>query len=243
MWEIVWISFLSGMATPLGGWIVLRFRRLSERLLGFFLGLAAGIMMTVVLTELMPASLRAGGGELFVVGAASGWLLMQLLRSLLNAGMGQQLAQHEKAAFLQMGWFIALAIALHDMPEGLAIGAGNAVHRDIGVIIALAIALHNIPEGMSIAVPLRLAGVKGLKILWVTFLAGITTPLGTILSLGLLTISPAFISLSLAFASGAMAYVVAQSILPEALHAHKGAAVAGIVAGTAVMVVLAAVHH
>lgn len=242
MWEIVGISFLSGMATPIGGWIVLRFRRLSEKWLGFFLGLATGIMLTVVFTELMPASLLSGGRELFVSGALSGWLMMHALRKLLNAGMKRQTTQQGKAAFLQMGWFITLAIALHDMPEGLAIGAGDAVHPDVGMVIALAIALHNIPEGMSIAIPLRLAGVQGWKILWITFLAGITTPLGTILSVGLLSISSAFISMSLAFASGAMAYVVAQSILPEALHAHKGAAMTGIAAGTAVIALLAGMH-
>lgn len=243
MGEIVWISFLSGMATPLGGWIVLGFHRLSERMLALFLGLATGIMAIVVLTELMPASIQAGSREGFVLGAVCGWIFMAVLRRVFHSAMANTGLNGEKAAFLQMGGFIALAIALHDLPEGLAIGAGDKVNPGIGVAIALAIALHNIPEGMSIAVPLRLAGVRGWQVIWVTFLAGLTTPLGTVISLWLFSVSDAFVSLSLAFAGGAMAYVVSRDILPEALLADKFFACLGAFAGTAVMIGLSALQR
>lgn len=243
MWEIIWISFLSGMATPVGGWMVLRFRRLSKNLLALFLGLAAGIMVTVVISELMPRSLQAGGQKQFWIGSIAGWLFMQILRAILQSIISNKWGKGDKAALLQMGWFITLAIALHDMPEGLAIGAGDAVQHEVGLIIALAIALHNIPEGMSIAVPLRMAGVNSWKVFWITFLAGLTTPLGTIIYLGLFTISPAFISGSLAFASGAMVYVVAQSILPEALQANKWVAMLGIGCGALIMALLSFIQH
>ncbi|WP_018132987.1 ZIP family metal transporter [Effusibacillus pohliae] len=242
MWEIVCSSFLSGMATPVGGWLVLRFRRLSKRLLAVFLGLATGIMLTVVLTELMPASIASGGHAMFLVGAGSGWFFLLLLRGVVSSAMKRWGLHGEKAAFLQMGWFLALSIALHDLPEGFAIGAGESLHPQVGMVIALAIALHNIPEGMSIAVPLRLAGVGGWQVIWITFLAGMTTPLGTVISLWLFTVSDVFISLSLAFAGGAMVYVVSRDILPEALQANKLWAALGIAIGAGVMLAVSALH-
>lgn len=242
MGKIIFISFLSGLATPLGGWLVLQFRRLSEKVLALFLGLAAGIMVTVVLTELMPTSIRSGSHEIFIIGAGSGWLFMWTLRRLFVSIMGHHGMHGEKAAFLQMGWFITLAIALHDLPEGFAIGAGDAVQQELGMVIALAIALHNIPEGMSIALPLRLAGVPGWKVLWITLLAGITTPLGTIISLWLFSVSKIYVSLSLAFAGGAMIYVVSRDILPEALNANKLLAGVGVMAGALVMIAVSGLH-
>ncbi|GAX89594.1 ZIP family metal transporter [Effusibacillus lacus] len=242
MWEIVGISFLTGLATPLGGWIVLRFRQLSPRLLALFLGLAAGIMITVVFSELMPNSIRSGSHEIFIVGMGGGWLFMLVLRWIFSAAMGHGNVHGDKAAYLQLGWFIALAIALHDLPEGFAIGAGDALNSNIGLIIALAIALHNIPEGMSIAIPLRLAGVSKGVVLWITILAGITTPMGTVLSLWLFSVSEFFISFSLAFAGGAMAYVVSRDILPEALQASVPSALFGMAGGGVVMLAVSELH-
>lgn len=242
MWEIVWISFLSGMATPLGGLAAIQMRQVSLRLLALFLGMASGIMITVVVSNLMPASIESGGKQLFLTGFGCGWLFMFLLRIVMTKAMRRTNASGSISPYLQMGWFIAVAIALHDLPEGMAIGAGDAVAHQVGVVLALAIALHNIPEGLSIGVPLRMAGVRGWKIIWITLLAGLSTPLGTIISLGLFTVSTSLISLSLAFAAGAMVYVVARDIMPEALQADWPVAAVGIVAGAVLMTLLSGLH-
>ncbi len=243
MWQIGWVSLLAGMSTPLGAFVVLRFKRLSKGVLALFLGLAAGIMITVILTELMPTSIMTGGHQLFLEGAASGFVLMWIVRQITSRIVQHSTLHKEHAAFLQIGWFIALAIALHDLPEGLAIGAGDAVRPEIGLIIAMAIALHNIPEGMSIAAPLRLAGVKRRFVALITVLVGFVTPIGTVLSLWLFQVSTLFIALSLAFAAGAMMYVVARDILPESMTADRKNATVGTLVGAVAMTAMSMLTH
>lgn len=243
MGEILWISFLSGMSTPIGGWIVLFFREISPRLLAAILGVATGIMVTVVLTELMPASIRSGNHTIFLSGFAGGWGFLFILRKIFASLLQDVSLDKKETNFLQMGSFIAIAIALHDLPEGIAIGAGDAIHASVGLVIALAIALHNVPEGMSIALPLCLAKVSKSKILFITFLTGLVTPLGTALSLWLFQISASFISISLAFASGAMTFVVARDILPQAIDVNKLYTGAGTLFGACVMFLASSILH
>ncbi|MCF8564924.1 ZIP family metal transporter [Alicyclobacillus tolerans] len=242
VWTIVGISFLSGLSTPVGAWIVTRFQRLSREMLALLLGVAGGIMVTVVAVELMPTSIAVGGQRVFWAGAAAGWVFLWLLQKAFRhpddtGGVEQQHAEYRK-----LGWLIAIAISLHDLPEGLAIGAGDAVTHQIGVVIALAIAFHNLPEGMSIGAPLVMAGVSKRRILWSTLLIGMITPLGTMFSIWLFSVSQVFIALSLAFASGTMAFVVAQDILPEAFRHSAWYTSAGAFGGTALMFAISALH-
>ncbi len=242
MWNVVWVSLLSGMSTPLGGFLVTQFSSLTKKTLAFFLGLAAGIMITVILVDLMPASLHAPRGqELFVWGTLAGWLFLWFMRRIVSR-LDQTVVDSSQPNFRQMGIFIAVAIGLHDLPEGLAIGAGHAVEAQVGLIIALAIAMHNIPEGMSVAMPLLMSGMRRFKVILLTAELGLITPLGTLLALLLFHISQAFITLSLAFASGSMAFVVARDIFPEALHAKTSLALLGMGSGALIMIAVHAIH-
>lgn len=242
MWHVMTISFLAGMSTPVGGWIVLHLKNLSTQLLALFLGIATGIMVTVILTDLMPASITAGGHDSFLRGAAIGWIFMWILSQALRRLMKGKGHTGSQGSFLQMGWFVAIAISLHDLPEGFAIGAGDAMHHQLGLLIALAIALHNIPEGMSIAAPLRLAGVPRWKVFWITVCIGLVTPLGTVFSLWLFAVSNTFIGLSLGIASGAMAFVVAEDIFPEAWNLDKAYTIFGTMTGAMTMVIVSIIH-
>lgn len=235
MWNILFASFLSGMSSPAGAWLALRFEKVTQKLLAFFLGLAGGIMITVIFTELYPTSLHAGGQQLFWIGTGSGWIFMWGMKKFVSRLGNHGISSSPSGTFLRIGWFIAIALAIHDLPEGLAIGAADAVHPSVGLLIALVIAIHNIPEGMSIALPLYLGGVTKRRILWITFLIGWVTPVGTLIALGLVQISNTFISLSLAFACGSMAYVVASEILPEAFHADWRSSGYGLFSGTLLM--------
>ena len=226
------------MSTPLGGWIVTAFPRLSSRWLSIILGMAAGIMLTVVITELMPSSVRTAGPRIFLVGVAIGWAFMVLTSYVVRRVSGDHDDGSAISHFRNMGWFITIAMALHDLPEGIAIGAGDAVHRELGAIIALAIAIHNIPEGMGIAAPLRLAGVSKSHILAITFFTGLVTPVGTFISLAFVHVSNQFLSLSLAFAAGAMLYVVAKNILPASLTENWGLTALGGGFGTGIMLLV-----
>lgn len=119
------------------------------------------------------------------------------------------------------GIVMACAIGLHNIPEGMVIGAyyaGN-MHELIGgsgFLIAIVIGLHNIPEGMSVSVPLITGGMRNRKAVLITALSGATTVIGAIIGLAIGLLSPIWLSLSLTFAGGAMLYVVLCELLPEA---------------------------
>ncbi|WP_198853771.1 ZIP family metal transporter [Alicyclobacillus sp. SO9] len=245
MGNIIWMSLLSGLSTPLGSLLVIRYHRTLMRAQGVFWGIAAGIMTTLVLIELMPSAIQMGGRGLFFSTAFGGIVLMLLLRNWLAQRIDSTASLEMTAVqtnFLEMGWFVAVAIALHDLPEGIAIAAGDAVHPNMGILIAVAIAVHNIPEGMSVAFPLFLAGVKPRKIFWLSVWIGTVTPIGTVLSLWFVHISTNFIAISLALASGTMLLVVFREVLPEALRLGKRQASLGGAIGALLMVWLASLH-
>lgn len=119
------------------------------------------------------------------------------------------------------GIIMAFAIALHNMPEGMVIGAsyvgaGSNITGGSGFIIAMVIGLHNIPEGMSVSVPLITGGMKKSKAVLITALSGAPTILGAMAGYSLGLLSPLWLSLSLSFAGGAMLNVVFSELLPEA---------------------------
>jgi ZIP family zinc transporter len=120
------------------------------------------------------------------------------------------------------GIVMAYAIALHNLPEGMVIGASFASTQiESGIIIAIIIGLHNLPEGMAISVPLICGGMSRLKAIITTALAGVPTILGAIVGYYLGSISPMWLAISLSFASGAMLYVVFGELLPESILMWK----------------------
>lgn len=127
------------------------------------------------------------------------------------------------------GIVMACAIALHNMPEGMVIGASYArdagdISSGAGFIIAVVIGLHNIPEGMSVSVPLISGGMSKWKAIGITALSGAPTIIGAMLGYSLGLLSPVWLSLSLSFAGGAMLYVVFGELLPEAFLMWKSKA-------------------
>jgi len=132
---------------------------------------------------------------------------------------------------LKVGYFIFLGIALHNLPEGLAIGAGFGASQGLGLAIALALALHNVPEGMATAAPLLMGGMSKVRVIALTTLAGLMTPLGTAAGVVLVNISSAFVCIALALAAGAMVYIVSDELIPESHRYHSHLANAGLLAG------------
>lgn len=129
--------------------------------------------------------------------------------------------QKSRRQLFVAGLVMAFAIALHNFPEGMVIGASYA--SDIadggigGLAVAIVIGLHNIPEGMSVAVPLVAGGMKKWRATLITAVTGAPTILGAMLGFFLGTLSPVWLSVSLSFASGAMLYVVFGELLPESI--------------------------
>jgi len=144
------------------------------------------------------------------------------------------------------GITMAAAIALHNLPEGMVIGAGyasdntTAVTSGAGFLMAFVIGLHNIPEGMAVSVPLIAGGMKKMKAVLITALTGAPTILGALIGYSLGVMGPIMLSMSLSFASGAMLYVVLGELLPEGILMWRSkmpafATLVGIVTGMVII--------
>jgi ZIP family zinc transporter len=232
MSDIIWISLLSGLTTSLGGLIVTLFGKPKDRWLALLLGMAAGIMLAVVIFDLLPASLLYGGPPTMVLGFLLGSLILWMLDFILTRVYPQSgNAHHRIRYFRKLGYLIAIGIALHDLPEGIAIAVGFETNKNLGMVIALAVALHNIPEGMATAAPLKIGQVRRRNIMLISCLVSLFTPLGTGIGLMLMEQSKNSISLLLALAAGAMAYIVKDELLPALKSDHLLVSRFGLVLG------------
>ena len=128
----------------------------------------------------------------------------------------------EKNALLKTGIIVSIGLALHNFPEGLAIGSGFGASIKLGYSLALAILLHDIPEGVSMAVPMKNGGMKISKVIFYVILSGITTGVGAFFGALIGTISKEVIAICLSFAAGAMLYIVSGELIPESSKLYTG---------------------
>lgn len=245
IYEILWQSLLAGFATLLGSLTVLGLGRPDDRLLAFFLGFAGGVMSAVVAFDLIPSALQYGSLLTTAAGFLAGLLVMLGLDIILSLLSNWQSPSHfnKKDHYLKMGYLIAAGIALHDMPEGIAIAVGYSAKESLGLLIALCIGLHNIPEGMATAAPLTMGGMSRWKIILISLLISFFTPLGAYLGICLIYISKNFVCLLLSLAGGAMAFIVRNELIPESYQKNIYSSGLGFILGILLILVLGVIHH
>jgi ZIP family zinc transporter len=142
-------------------------------------------------------------------------------------------------ALLHAGTLLALGITLHNIPEGIAVGAGYMHLPDFGLMVAVAILLHNIPEGIGTALPLAMSGLGRWQAFRVAFLSGLAEPLGALAAASLLGVFGAIIPEALAFAGGVMVFITLDELLPMArLYGHQHFTAIGIILGAILVFVL-----
>ena len=135
-------------------------------------------------------------------------------------------------ALLKSGVLIAIGITIHNMPEGIAVGAGFAHQPEFGYFIAMAIALHNIPEGIATALPLCESGVRRWDAFRIALLSGLTEPVGAMLAIFFLSTFREFVPAALAFAGGVMTFITLDELVPAAReHGHQHWTAIGIIMG------------
>lgn len=125
-------------------------------------------------------------------------------------------------SLLKTGIIVSIGLALHNFPEGLAIGSGFGASLKLGYSLALAILLHDIPEGVSMAVPMKNGGMKISKVIFYVILSGVTTGIGAFFGALVGTISQEIIAICLSFAAGAMLYIVSGELIPESNKLYRG---------------------
>ena len=125
-------------------------------------------------------------------------------------------------SLLKTGIIVSIGLALHNLPEGLAIGSGFGASISLGYSLAIAICLHDIPEGISMAVPMKNGGMGKLKVVFYVLMSGVTTGIGAFFGALVGGISKDVISVCLSFAAGAMLYIVSGELVPESNKLYQG---------------------
>jgi ZIP family zinc transporter len=234
--SIYLLSLIAGLLTGVGALITIIIKKPDNKMVAFFLGFASGVMLGISMFSLIPESLALGKVIYCLSGLIVGALFLAFLEYLLpyfykNEGVDDP--------YRKIGYLIALGIGVHNLPEGMAIGASNEVSLQLGFSMALSIGIHNIAEGFSVALPLSLSPeIRKSRIVLITTLAGLVTLLGTFLGTLMANISLFFIAFSLSFAAGAMIYIVAVELLPQSYRLDKFSTNAGLVVGIALALLL-----
>jgi len=204
------------LATGLGGLIVI-IRRPGKKVLGFLMGLAAGIMITLSFLKLMWESVKISGFLLAASGFVIGSFLMFFLDFLLPHKF---FSVDEKGMmdgrFLKSSILIAIGISLHNFPEGIAVASGYSYLPRLGLVIAVAMTLHNIPEGIAISLPAYMAGASKMAAFRLALISGLVEPLGALIASLLLESFLGLVPFGLAFAGGVMVFVTLDELIPVA---------------------------
>lgn len=226
MYEIIWISMIAGLATTLGSLLVLVFGKPKERVLASLLAGAGGVMFAVVSVDLLPNAWQIGPPLQVGVGFILGLVFMYLAEIRLNVS-NNTLPLSRRQRLKRTGLLVAAGIALHDLPEGMAIAVSQEVAPDLGFLIFIAITLHNLPEGMATTAPLKMAGIRWWKILLLNIGIAFFTPLGALV--GLLALEGVQNSLAffLSLAAGAMSFLVFAELWPLSRERHPHYALLG----------------
>ncbi|MFZ5832459.1 MAG: zinc transporter ZupT [Planctomycetota bacterium] len=258
--ENVWLGLalttFAGLATGVGGALAFFGTRTNTRFLAVALGFSAGVMIYVSFVEILAKSLESlttalgsDYGEWATAGAFFGGIALiaiidQLVPSFENPHEMHQVEEITEESpktdprLLRMGLFSALAIAIHNFPEGLATFAAALHETTLAVSIAIAIAIHNIPEGIAVSVPVYYATGSRRKAFFYSFVSGLAEPVGAII--GYLLLRPFFndVTFGLLFGSvaGIMVFISLDELLPSAQeYGEHHLSIYGLIAGMVVM--------
>ena len=236
-----------GGATVFGAVLGFAFKKISHKFSDIVLAFAAGVMLAAAVIGLILPSLEYGGkfGLLVTVaGIFCGAFCLNLLDRLVPhlhrlSGVDQEAHPGQSAQLSKVLLFV-MAIAIHNLPEGIAAGVGFGTgNNGEAITIAAGIALQNIPEGMVIIAPMLAAGMKPGRTFLIAMLTGVVEVLGTLLGYCAVTVSSAILPFALAFAGGTMLYVISDEMSPET-HAHgeERGATYSLLAGFALMLAM-----
>jgi zinc transporter, ZIP family len=236
-------------ATALGALPVLVARKVSQKALDAMLGFGAGVMLAATAFSLLIPGIEAGtalagnnvlGVSMVGFGLAAGGLLLLALDRAVPHEHFVKGVEGQRGTELKRIWLFVAAIALHNVPEGLAVGVGFAGgEAGAGVPLALGIALQNAPEGLIVALALAAVGYSRLFAAGAAALTGLLEPVGGVIGAAVVGASEAMLPWGLGFAAGAMLFVISHEIIPESHRkGHERAATVGLLGGFVLMMML-----
>jgi ZIP family zinc transporter len=251
MLTVVFYGLVFGtLGAGLGGIIGSFFGKAGEKPMAALLSASGGVMIAVVCFDLVPESLAIAGVPLTLSAVFLGALAVLLAGDFIGrrrspaAPAAHTTASHTpptasaNGGMLRAGIAIGIAMAIHNFPEGLAIGGGEALNK--GFVLAVLIALHDVPEWIIMAIPLRAGGLSAPRVIAYAFLSGLPTAIGAVIGYLAGFVSPFLVATSLALAGGAMLYVTLGEVFGRSRDLNPGrlpalAAIAGIAAGVVLL--------
>jgi len=253
--EILVLTAIAGIiGMGLGGIVSALLGDVSSKVMCWMLSFAGGVMLSIVCFELIPEGIELGGMFFMLLGLILGIAVVMSFHYFIDKmtikkggnldGQMIQVGLDENKApknmkLLKSGMIMLIAISLHNLPEGIAIGAAGTHDMTLGIVLAVMILLHCIPEGMAIATPLIGGGMAKFKVIILTALTGVPTIIGGVIGMLVGGISEITLALALSGAGGAMLYVVFGEIFPQSITIEKSsftkiAALVGIIVGLAI---------
>ncbi len=191
--------------------------RAGSSIIPYGMGFAAGVMLSASFTSLLIPAIEVGGAVPTVVGFVLGALTINAMDRVLphehivKGYEGSEVLRKRVRA----AWLLALAVIIHNVPEGAAVGASVVDSLRGGVVLALAIGIQNIPEGLAVSLPLASSVWSARKALWMAVISGAVEPVAAALAAALAMMSTQILPYMLSFAAGAMIYVVSHEVIPE----------------------------
>jgi ZIP family zinc transporter len=242
-------SAVAALATALGAFPALFVRRISTRWEDIMLGFGAGVMAAAASFSLILPGVVAGADILGSKPAGAALVAAGLVLGALFLLLADKMVPHEHSSagrhgpdwmHLRRVWLMVFAIALHNFPEGMAIGVGfSGGDTSVGIPLAAAIAVQDVPEGLVVAVALRTVAYAPWQAVAIAALTGLAEPLGAIVGVALTSGFAPLYPAGLGFAAGAMIWVVSHEIIPESHRkGHEQAATLGLIGGFVVMMML-----
>ena len=232
-------SSIAGLATGAGALPVLFTKKVSDRLLDIMLGFSAGIMLAATFFSLIVPAINLSNVWIAVLGIIIGAIALHLVDRFIPH-FHPALGAEGPSSRLSKVWLFALAITIHNFPEGLAVGVSfGSGDVAAGLVVATAIGLQNMPEGLAVALPLLREGYSRRRSLWYGTLTGLVEPVGGLLGVALVSVFHSILPWALAFAAGAMLFVVSDEIIPESHRkGFEREATFGLIAGFVIMMLL-----
>lgn len=248
------LTVFAGLSTGIGGAIAVAKRNPGDRFMAGALGFSAGVMLYVSFLEILPKGFEelteAWGEKLGAWGAVGSFFFGIAVIAVIDRLVPEPINPHERGIgadpyldaqrlrLMKMGAFTAVAIAIHNFPEGFATFIAALKDPALAIPVAVAIAIHNVPEGIAVAVPIQQAtGSKGKALKW-SFLSGLAEPAGAIVGFLVLMpfLGPATMGVTFAMIAGVMVFIALDELLPtaEATGRHH-TAIYGLIAGMGVM--------
>lgn len=226
--------FFGTFGTTLGGIFGIIVKKPSDKFLSFILSLAGGLMTAILSFDLIPEALQISDVKSTLIGIIMGIICMVICNIVvekkfsdeslerINKRNSNSRTSSANINLLKAGIITSIGLAIHNFPEGLAIGSGFGASLKLGYSLAVAICIHDIPEGISMAIPMKNGGMKAGKVLFYVILSGVTTGLGAFVGKIIGGISEEIISICLSFAAGAMLYIVSGELVPESNKLNSG---------------------